>query len=406
MRADAAAPAVRLIVDREVRERLRAKSFIVVTLLLLVAILAGGVIARLVGGNDPKPVRIGVTMQVGAGVTGTLPAVAAAEGRAIEVVTLPTTDAARQAVLHGDVDVAIAGDPLTLFVSGSDGQDARALAQDAAARARTVQSLQAAGLSSAEITTALSPPALPVSDVAETPQVAPLQVVAGTVAAILLFIMLQTFGQYVLVGVVEEKASAVVEVLLARVHPRQLLAGKVIGIGLVALGQFVLVVIAGVAALRISGVVVPDDVWAALPMAIVWFLGGYALYSVLFALAGSLVSRQEDAQSAAAPISTVLLGAYLVVFVVGYAPESTLTTVLSLIPPLTPLLMPMRMAAGAAPVWQVGLGLLLLTLAIALCWWLTAIVYEQVLLRRGARIGWRDALAGVRRGRARRATTS
>ena len=140
----------------------------------------------------------------------------------------------------------------------------------------------------------------------------------------------------------------------------------------------------------------PGEVWSALPMVLVWFLGGYALYSTLFALAGSLVSRQEDAQAAAAPIMTVLIGAYLLVFFFGYAPESTASRVMSVIPPLAPLLMPMRMAAGAASVLEVGLALVLMVAGVVLAWQLAGRIYNQVLLQRGTRISWRAAGAFLR----------
>ena len=218
----------------------------------------------------------------------------------------------------------------------------------------------------------------------------------GTLTAILLFMSLQTFGGYVLVGVVEEKSTAVVELLLARARADQLLAGKVTGIGVAALLQFTLMIIAGLISLVISGTEVPDEIWSALPMTLVWFLGGYAFYSTLFALAGSLVARQEDAQAAAAPILAVLLGAYMLVFILGYAPDSRASTIMSMIPPIAPLLMPMRMAAGAASVAEVVLALVLLAAAIVAVWKIAGKIYEQVLLRRGSRIAWRDALSLLR----------
>jgi ABC-2 type transport system permease protein len=175
------------------------------------------------------------------------------------------------------------------------------------------------------------------------------------------------------------------------------LAGKVIGIGVVALLQFVLATLAGLVSLAISGTHVPGEIWSTLPLTIVWFLGGYALYSTLFALAGSLVSRQEDAPGAAAPIMTALIGAYLLVFVFGYAPKSGASRILSLIPPMAPFLMPMRMAAGAASVVEVVVAMVLLLAATFTVWKLAGKVYEQVLLRRGSRIAWRDALSLLRR---------
>jgi ABC-2 type transport system permease protein len=185
--------------------------------------------------------------------------------------------------------------------------------------------------------------------------------------------------------------------LLERVRSHELLAGKVIGIGVVGLLQFAAMVIAGLAALVISGASVPNDIWASVPMTVFWFLGGYAFYSTLFALAGSLVSRQEDAQGASAPILTVMIIAYMLVFVFGYVPDSTVSAVLSLIPPITPFLMPMRMAAGAAQPWEIALAIVLLAGSVVAITRLAGRIYEQVLLRRGTRIPWREALATLRR---------
>ncbi|MEO6987937.1 MAG: ABC transporter permease [Aquihabitans sp.] len=197
---------------------------------------------------------------------------------------------------------------------------------------------------------------------------------------------------------IEEKSTAVVELLLARVRADQLLAGKVIGIGVAALVQFSAAVAAGLVSLVISGGEVPSEVWSAVPLSLLWFLGGYALYSTLFALAGSLVSRQEDAQAASAPIMTAMIGAYMVVFLFGFDPESRASTILSLLPPVAPFLMPMRMAAGAASVVEVLLSVALLLASIFGVWKLAGQIYGQVLLHRGSRITWRSALGMLRTG--------
>ena len=151
----------------------------------------------------------------------------------------------------------------------------------------------------------------------------------GMASAVLLFISISTFGGYVLMGVVEEKSTGVVEILLSHVKPHQLLTGKVLGIGAVAMIQFAAAVAAGLVSLRISGASVPSDVWVGLPATILWFVGGFLLYSTLFALAGSFVSRQEDAQGAAAPVSMVFIAAYLTVFAFGGVPDATVARVLS-----------------------------------------------------------------------------
>lgn len=153
---------------------------------------------------------------------------------------------------------------------------------------------------------------------------------------------------------------------------------------------------AALAALAVSGGDVPAEIWSSVPMMLVWFFGGFAMYSTLFALAGSLVSRQEDAQSAAAPITYALAGAYILVFVFGYVPDSTPSTVLSMLPPTAPFLMPMRMAAGVASVVEIAVAVAGLVLATLFAWKLAGRIYEKVLLHRGTRVAWREAFALAR----------
>ena len=122
----------------------------------------------------------------------------------------------------------------------------------------------ALGLTPAQARSVVAPPGL-TTVVVEQEKSDGVGRLVGTLAAILLFLSLNTFGALLLTGVVEEKTTAVVEVLLAHVRAHVLLAGKVLGIGLVALAQFVVLVAVGIVALRISGTTVPRDVWVAVP---------------------------------------------------------------------------------------------------------------------------------------------
>jgi ABC-2 type transport system permease protein len=389
---------VRLVAGREIRERLRAKSFYLFTAVLVVAILAMGVISRLAGADEPSAVRVGVTEPVPEGFSAALTATAELLDREAEVTTYADTQAAERALGDEAVDVAVVtGDNRAVFPEAVD-DETFTLVQQAWSAVSLEQRLLEQGLRPDQVETALATTQLQAASLDGDDEASGLAVLTGTLAAILLFISLQTFGGYVLTGVVEEKATAVVEVLLVRARADQLLAGKILGIGVAALLQFALAVAAGVAALAISGIDVPGEIWSAVPMTLLWFLGGYAFYSTLFALAGSLVSRQEEAQAASAPILTVLIGAYLLIFVFGYVPDSTASTVMSLIPPIAPMLMPMRMAAGAASPLEVVAALLLLALATFAAWKLAGRIYEQVLLRRGSRISWRSAFSLLSRG--------
>jgi ABC-2 type transport system permease protein len=252
---------------------------------------------------------------------------------------------------------------------------------------------QAADLDEAQIDRILSPPTLQSALLDDDPDdddiVARL---VGTIAAIVLFISINAFGGLVLTGVVEEKSTGVVEVLLAHVRAHQLLAGKVFGIGVVAMAQMSATIAAGLVALRISGRTIPRDVWIGLPTTVLWYILGFVLYSTLFALAGSFVSRQEDAQSAAAPISLLFTAGYMAVFVLGNSPYSTVTRVVSVLPPFAPLLMPLRVAVGAASVLEItiaGVGLALATFGMLR---LAGSVYGRTLLHRGSRLQWKQAL--------------
>ena len=133
-----------------------------------------------------------------------------------------------------------------------------------------------------------------------------------------------------------------------------------------------------------------------MPVSLVWFLGGYALYSTLFALAGSLVSRQEDAQAANAPAMSLMVLAYMTIFFFGYVPKSGAARVLSVIPFFAPFEMPLRMAAGAASVVEIVTALVLLVATVAGVAVVASRIYAQVLLQRGTRIKWMAALKSLR----------
>ncbi len=386
-----------LVARREIRERMRAKSFLVGTLLLVVLIVGGGFVVRLIGAGDGAgAIDVGVTAAHSDRVASMVEAVAEAMDRDASVTFYDDLPTARSAVEEGDVDVVVVPDEGQVLFAEDVDDEVLAIVQRAWSQLDAEQRLADAGLDTTQIEEVLAAPPYEAVTLDGDDELSGLGVLTGTVAAVLLFISLQTFGTYVLTGVVEEKSSAVVEILLVRASSGQLLAGKVIGIGTTALAQFAAAVASALAALAISGIDVPGEIWSALPMMLVWFLGGFALYSTLFALAGSLVSRQEDAQAAAAPIGYALVGAYLLVFVFGYMPESTASIVLSLLPPIAPFLMPIRMALGAASILEVAVAVVGMLAATWGAWRLAGPIYEQVLLRRGSRIGWRDAFRMLR----------
>ena len=194
---------------------------------------------------------------------------------------------------------------------------------------------------------------------------------------------------------VEEKSSRVAEVLLSRVPPPSLLGGKIAGIGLAGLAQFAAVAAAAVGTLLItrpSGL--PPGTYAAIPMLVVWFVLGYAFYSVLYGSLGSLASRTEDAQAAAGPIIALLAGIYIAAVVAIGNPGAGWVTLLSLLPPTAPIMMPLRTSLVNVPAWQVIIAVILTIAAIYGLFRIGARLYRNAILHTGARLHLREAWRG------------
>jgi ABC-2 type transport system permease protein len=131
---------------------------------------------------------------------------------------------------------------------------------------------------------------------------------------------------------------------------------------------------------------------------LLWFLLGYGFYSSLFAVAGAIVSRQEELQNTAAPLNLLMVGSFLVAFMgAGSNPGSTLATVSSFLPPVAPLVMPVRIAAGEVPAWQVAASLGIMLVSIVAVVVLASRLYEGAVLRTGARVKLGDAWRSARR---------
>lgn len=210
----------------------------------------------------------------------------------------------------------------------------------------------------------------------------------------LAFLLPQIFGQFTMMSVVEEKSTRVVEVLLSQIRPGTLLAGKILGLCTLALVQLALIVSGLVAALLVTKVVdVPASVWQFVPMMVISIIGGLAIYTTLFALLGSLISRQEDQAQVMFPVFAPLMVGYFVgqTAVFGNA-ESLLARILTWFPLTAPMLLPVRVARGAIGPGEIAVSLGLLALGVFLLFKLAGRVYEFTLLRTGSRVGWRELI--------------
>ena len=233
--------------------------------------------------------------------------------------------------------------------------------------------------------------------------------VVGIVFVVLIFITLVIYGMWVAAGVVAEKSSRVMELLISAASPAQLVVGKVIGIGLAGLVQYVGIVIPAVLTLvledRIAGAVLGTTGSLGVSLEVLspallaayggfWILG-FVLYSLLYAAAGSLVSRAEDLQVLALPLSMVAIAGYLLAVLSLSGGVSTLTRVASLVPFWSPFMMLTRLTVGRAEAWEIGAAYAFLVAAILVVGVVAVRVYSAGVLLYGQRPGLRAIVGAV-----------
>ena len=218
------------------------------------------------------------------------------------------------------------------------------------------------------------------------------QVFVAYAGLMLLYIAILLYGTWILTGVTEEKTNRVVEVLLSTLKPWQLLAGKIVGIGALGLAQLVLTVGIGVLAINYTGAFdLPEIPLSNLAGLVMWFILGFLLYAVLFAAAGSLVSRMEDAQTAAMPMTMLAVAGLFVSITALENPEGVIAKIGTFIPLTAPMVVPVRMALNGITPWEYVLAVLVTIGTIALMLLLAGRVYAGGLLQFGGKIKIKQA---------------
>lgn len=253
--------------------------------------------------------------------------------------------------------------------------------------------LTQAGVSPSVVAAAQQPE--PISTVTVEPAPSDLagRSIAALAAGILLFVSVGIFGSAVASGVAQEKTSRTAEVLLAAVTPSALMAGKVIGIGLVGFAQMAVTISAALLANAIvQSSLVPSAVWVLLPAILLWFALGYTLYAFGYAAAGAMVARQEEVQSVSTPFNVFLIGGYLLTYASIASPDASWVRIVSYLPPLMPLMMPARIALGHLAIWEMPLAILIMLASIYGMARLAGRIYANTLVRGGPRMSWMAAL--------------
>jgi ABC-2 type transport system permease protein len=382
-------PTTVLVARREVRMRLRSRVFAGGTIVMAALVVVGIVAASLFAGKT-NPVRVGFSGGSQA-LEHSFRASAAALGATVTVSDIADVSAGKAQVTAGTLDVLVTGSStaptaVAKTAVASNVESALSLAAEAAR-------LTDAGLSPTAVKSAMA--LVPIQLLQPPNPKDNENLFASLALGILLWIALGQYGNMVAQSVVEEKATRIMEVLLATIQPSRLLAGKVIGIGLVGLLQLTIVGAAALIAIHVTNVAtIPAFGVAAILGDIFWFLLGFLFYATAYAAFAALVSRQEELQNAVAPISILLIAGYLLVYAALPDPSGPLATVCSLLPPFAPFLMAVRMAASDVPLWQVGLAGALTLASIGGLIWLAGRMYTNAAMRIGARVRFMDAFRG------------
>ena len=430
---------VRAVARREYLVRVRTRSFVIGTVFLVLAVVAVALVPVIVRYIDRTTTQT-IAVWVGADDLAGDPVAGLqvllntpAGGATVDPDAKPTytvtrvTDlaAARQAVTNGDIAAALAieraADRELQFTLYSDDPSAGRTGLLATQSIAIADRLDRLGVDAAAQQGLFAPPRYEVT-LPDTDRSGPDAAQMGTDyllgfgLTILIFMLIVLYGNWIAMSVVEEKSSRVMEVILNAATPFQLLSGKVLGVGAVALTQYVAILAAGGLALVAQGPIADFALGGAggeaglpagLTIGMLLMLGlfgvlGFLLYGVLYAAAGSLVSRQEDVQAAVMPLAIISTGAYIVAV---YAATGLLDVrgewmaVLALIPFVSPFLMLSLISAGEVSAPEVAVAVVLLVASIGAALWIAARIYAAGVLLYGQRPGlrsiWRMARTGM-----------
>ena len=383
-------PDVRLVAGREVYERLRSRAFVLSTLFLLVLVVVSVALPALLDGDDVERYDVAV--------------VGAPAGALVDAVPLgpvdarprPVADAAEADRLVQDeaVDVALEVTPQGLRLTArQDVPDDLAQALAGTAQAVDLQrALTGAGTLPEQVQRLLAP--VPVQErLLADRGVDPDVIAVLTVAfGLLFFLLVFQYGFALAQGVVQEKESRIVELLVTAVPVRTLLAGKVLGTGVLALGQVVLIAVVALAGAALSGdgelvaLLAPSSAWF-----VVFFALGFTMLSCLWAAAGAFAGRTEDLQGTTVPLQLLVMVPF---FASVYVTGGLARTVLSYVPLTSPLVMPGRLVSGDAAAWEAPVAALLLLATAVLAVLAGERLYRASLLRTRGRTSLADAWRG------------
>ena len=381
-------PVWRIVAEREFMTKVRDKTFIGATVFTLLFLIGFFVVGSIIDGNSDD-FDVAVVGGQDSALVQQAEALLQADNpdASITVEEVDDLAAAEVSVREGDADAALVRGDDGYELLGDDEIDTGLRAALTTAVSRDVLERNAAA-QGVDLEALNEGTDIDVRLLDENADESGARSVVAFAFALVFFMTALGFGMSIAQSVTQEKESRVVEILAAAVPIRSLLWGKIIGNTVLALGQVVLLVAVGLVGLAVTGrrELLTGISWAAL-WYVLFFVLGFLALAALWSVAGSLASRQEDLQATTMPGQLILIVPY---FISVLASEQ-IQTIVSMLPIVSTMVMPGRMAQGDVPWWQIAVAIAATLVAAAVCVRVGSRLYERTLLRTGGRIKYRDA---------------
>ncbi|HEX9130981.1 MAG TPA: ABC transporter permease [Ktedonobacteraceae bacterium] len=437
---------IRLIVEREYKNRLSQRSFKISTAVILILIILGSFVPTIVAyvssitNSQTKVVVVNnagtiagmnndaLSHYIDATLNGATPGQSTSGKPAFAINTAPSDPigSLQKQVKDGAVGILLVLErpsnqdvKFTYYTNADPIRDTNITkVQGLASQLSLLDKASRLGLTPDQTSKLFAQPEFAVVNVGQSQNNRPVSdIVAGYILAyvgiILIFMSVYLYGVMVANGVAEEKGSRIMEILVNAATPFQLMAGKIVGIGAAGLTQMALFVIVGISALLVQNPIkaallgnnsnglnlnITGSSISLLILLLVYFILGFLLYATLFAAMGALVKRQDEVQNAVQPLTWLFMVGYFVSFFGIYTPDATWVKVISYIPFWTPTTMLMRIGVGGATWWEIAITIVLMIVAIFLCALIAARIYRYGVLMYGQKPSMRQLFRIAQKG--------
>lgn len=382
-----------LVARREFQAQIRSKSLIISTIVMAVLIVAAGVLGMFLLDDDDSPDDLVATVGVSQSAMPLAEDLRQAGLTVVEASGEPETVLADNPDMNA-VIVENPGNPQIFAGDGAEHVDAIVEITQTVATDFVITD-QFGDVATPEAVEAVSQAQNLTAEIIGGPDFDPVAFFVGLLTASLVYGAI-VFGITILAtGVVEEKASRVVEILLATIKPKNLLMGKFLGIGLAVLSMVAVYVIAIIIAASIAGILPDIKIGTYIPMLIVWVILGYVIYASITGGLAATVSRQEDIGAITGPLVFVsIVPFYFALFYIPDNPDGALAQIVGYIPFFSPFILPMRAAFTDVPVADIVISIGICLVTIPLLAALAGKIYERSILHTGTRMKLVDALRG------------